>query len=112
MSNQNRVNAAALTSIDSAGFTGSYQVINSSGLPYPCFLVRLINDSDRDVTISYDGATDNDYLRSGETLQFPAQSNAGPSSWESIFSKGTKVYVKGSAGTGLVYLAAYYTPKV
>lgn len=111
MSNQNKIKAIELTSIDSASFTGSYQVINTDGLDEPCSLIRIINDSNRDITVSYDGTTDHDFVPTAETLQLPAQANAGPTSWSSMMPKGTRVYVKGSAGTGFVYLAGYYAPR-
>ena len=108
MAAKNRVNNITLTSIDSATFTGALQVINTNGLDESCFLIRIINNSDKDITISYDGLIDHDFVGTLSTLQLPAQSNAQPSSFISNISKGTKVYVKGAAGTGLVYLAGYY----
>ncbi len=104
----NRIRSQTLGSIDSSTFTGSYQAINSTGFSNPCFLIRIINDSTVDVTISYDGTTNNDYLRTGETIQLPLQSNAQPMNFLSLMPIGTVIYVKGSAGTGSVYLASYY----
>lgn len=112
MAFKNTVKAIALTSFDSASLTSSYLPINSAGLPQACILVRIINDSSVDVTISYDGTADNDYLRTTETLQLPLQSNSQPNNNESVLPKGTKVYVKGTAGTGSLYLAGYYQPTI
>ena len=110
MAFKDKISSIPLTSIDSATVSGTYQAINSSGLDNPCFLIRIINDSSQDVTISYDGTTDNDYLRTTETLSLPFQTNARPSNFVANIPKGTKVYVKGTAGTGAIYLAGYYSP--
>lgn len=111
MAVKNKILAIPLTSIDSSTFTGAYQVINTNGLPNACFLIRIINDSSVDITISYDGTTDNDYIRTNETLQLPLQSNAQPNNFIALIAAGTKIYVKSSAGTGLVYISGYYQPQ-
>lgn len=104
MSVNNSVKAITLQSFDSAGLAASFKAINSSGLTEACFMIRIINDCDEDVTISFDGTTSNDYLRTGETLDLAPQ----PYGKFAYFKQGTVVYVKGSAGTGLIYLSGYY----
>lgn len=111
MSVKNAVNALEMTSIDSASMTGSYQAINASGLEKACFYLKIINDSNQDVSVSYDGSTDNDYVLSGTREPLPAQNYAQPNNWVSLFAKGTVVYVKGTAGTGNVYLVGYYVER-
>lgn len=101
----------ALSSIDSATFTGAYQVITATGLPKGISLLRIINNSDRLITISYDGTTDHDVIQTLQTLQLPLQVNALPSSYVACIRAGTKIYVKAAAGTGLVYVCGYYTPQ-
>lgn len=109
MAVKNTINAAELFFIASSVIDdGEYQSINSAGLPAACFLVRVINNSSEDVTVSYNGLTDNDFIPKGETLQLPLQSNSQPNNYVALMAKGTVVYVKGTAGTGDVYLAAYY----
>ena len=105
---KNTVKAIAMTSIDSATFTGDYQVISAAGLPKSCQIVRISNVSNRNITISYDGVADNDYLVAGAVLQLPFQSNSQSPNYCAKLAVGTKVYVKGTAGTGLVYLSGYY----
>lgn len=109
MAVRNSVSAITLTSIDSATFTGAYQLINTNGLAQACFLLRLVNNSDRIVTISYNGTTDNDIIPIGAHFELNPQSNAQPNNFTCLFAKGQKVYAKGAAGgTGLIYLAGYY----
>ncbi len=97
-----------LTSIDSSTFTGSYQVVNSSGLAYACSILRLVNNSTKDVTVSYNGTTDHDFVKAGGELLLNLQTNNQPQGGMCLITKGTKIYVKGAAGTGSVYLSGYY----
>jgi hypothetical protein len=110
MALKNSVQAIPLSSIASSTVSGSYQAINSGGLPNPCFLIRITNGSNMAVTISYDGSTDQEYLAAGAILQLSLQANSQPSNFVTNMSKGTIVYVKGTAGTGSVYLSGYYQP--
>lgn len=105
----NAILPITMTSFNTAGLNGSFQVVNSGGTTEACVLIRIVNDSDQDVTVSFDGAVDHDYVRAGETLQLPIQSNAAPGSNTAKLRQGTQVWVKGAgAGTGLIYLAGYY----
>jgi hypothetical protein len=108
MSVKNSVSAIPLKSIDSATFTGSYQLIYSGGTPNACFLLSIINNSNKDITVSYDGATDHDFVPTLKARDLPVQTNSQPNNKTALFAAGTKVWVKGVAGTGLVYLAGYY----
>lgn len=108
MSNMNYVKAAAITSISSASITSSLQAINTSGFPGPAIMIRLINASNKDVAVSFDGSHAHDYLQAGAVLQLIPQTNSIPNNWVALFKKGTNVYVSGDAGTGYLYLAVYY----
>jgi len=108
---KNYVAAIPMTSIDAATFTGNYQAINAAGLPEACMLVRLINDSNRDVTISYDGVNPHDYVPSTERLELNLQANSQPNGYVALLKQGTVLYVAAAAGTGFVYLAGYYNPR-
>lgn len=113
MALKNTVNAIELFGISSVVMdSNAYQPISNVGLPFPCFLVRIINNSDEDVTVSYDGVTDHDFVAQKTTLQLPLQANSQPSSYVALMGKGTMIYVKGTSGDGDVYLAAYYQQSV
>jgi len=107
---KNTVKAVPLDDIDSATLTGVYAIINSGGLPYNCFLLRIMNASSQDVTISYDGAINHEVVLADSTLQIPAQSNSQPNNWVANFPKGMVVWAKGTAGVGSIYVSAYYQP--
>ena len=106
---QNTVKALELSTLNATALTTSYQAINGTGFLYPVFYMRIVNDSNQDITISYDGTTDHEYVPSGDTFNFPSQSNAQPNSGVSLWSARTVVYVKaGAAGTGTIALSGYY----
>jgi hypothetical protein len=105
---QDTVKAFALSSIASSAISGTYAAINSSGFPHAPFFVRIVNNSNMQITISYDGVNDNDVVRSGADFDLPSQTNSQPNARKALFSKGTIVYVKGTSGTGNVYLTGYY----
>ena len=108
MALKNFVKAAELSLLGAAALEGDeFKPVNGT-LPAGCFFVRFINDSDSDVTISYDGETDHDYLRAGETLEIYTQNNALPSGNVALFKTGTVPYLKGDPGTGTIYFSAYY----
>ncbi len=116
MAVKNQVKAILMTSIDATTFTGAYLPINPLGLPNPCFLIRIINNSNMPITISYDqtipsdAKSDADFLPANEELQLNFQTNSQPSNWWANLQQGTIVYVKGAVGTGKVYLVGYYQP--
>lgn len=104
MSVKNSMTYIPMTSIDSATFTGAYQVINTNGTTLPCFIYKIVNNSTVDVTVSVNGTTDHDYVPTKTAQVYDLQANKRPQNDMCLLAKGTKVYVKGSAGTGLVYL--------
>lgn len=111
MAVKNIVNALPLSSIDSATFTGAYQLVSgAAGITNAAFLLRLVNNSNKDVTVSYDGSHDNDFVPAGKELNVGAQQNNQPNNHIANFPQGQKVWVKGAAGAGLVYLTGYFQP--
>jgi hypothetical protein len=107
----NIVKPIPLTSIDSAtGVSGTYAAINPNGLPNGCIMIRITNNSTKDVTVSFDGTNDHEYIPTLTSVLLQFQTNAQPNASTALLPLGTKVYVKGTAGTGLIYLAGWYQP--
>jgi hypothetical protein len=105
----NNVKAVPLTSFNSAGFTGGYDVINAAGLPNSCFQISITNDSNVDIIVSLDGVTNSDFIRTGSTLELPVQASARGPGYVANFRKGTKIYALSAVpGIGFIYLAGYY----
>lgn len=89
-------------------FTQIGFVTYPNGYPNAPFLIRIINDSNNDVDISYDGVTNHDYLIAQQTLELTSQTNSPYNTNAALFPVGFKVYLAGAAGAGTIYLAAYY----
>ena len=103
----NYVRAIPITYINSADLAGDFAVVNA-GLPEACFLLRIINDSNIDVDVSYDGAVMHDYVTAGSHLDINAQANATPDGYVALFRKGLPVYVRAQGGAGYIYVVGYY----
>ena len=95
-----------LRSRDSATFTGSYQTLGTP-LSNPAYILKLVNNSTVLVTISIDGTTDID-IAPANSFWLYDESKVGERGTFPAIPKGTQVYVKGSAGTGSVYLVSQY----
>lgn len=103
----NRVKAVPLAVKDSSTLTGNFDLLKD-GLEEACFLVRIINNCDKDITISYDGANDNDFAVA-KTVSRVTEIQLDFQLDNRRLAKGTKIYVKGAVGTGNIYLVGYYT---
>lgn len=97
----------ALRSRTSASLTGSYQTLGAV-MAHPIRIFKLTSTSTTDVTVSYDGGTtDHEYLPAGSFLLVDVTSDRV---WDCEFAlaEGVQVSIKGTAGTGSIYLSTYY----
>ena len=109
MAAKSSISAITLTSIAGTALTTSYKPVNSTGLSRSCSIIRLSNNTSKDLTVSYDGITDHEFVKAGTILQISLQSNKEVSSGVCQLKKGTVIYVKSdAAGTGIAYLSGYY----
>ncbi len=102
----NRVAWETLRSIDSATFTGSYQALGTP-LVYPSYICKLVNNSTSLVTISIDGTNDIDVAPASSFWLYD-EGKGSPNAQVPALPARTQFYVKGSAGTGSVYLVSQY----
>lgn len=100
-----------MATYDTSGLAGTYAVMNTGGFSDDIKILKIVSESDVGVTISYDGSTDNDYLKAGQSMIVDLQTNHA---CNSAYGSGTKggrkgqlVYGKGSAGTGNLYIIGY-----
>ena len=96
---------------DTSGLTGTLATMNSTGLPEACLILKFYNASDVGITISLDGATDQDFIPAGGTFILDLQTNSdgfgsGRGHWSA--RKGQIFYGSGSAGTGNLYIIGYH----
>ena len=94
----NRLRWETLRSINSATLTGGYDALGTP-LANPAYIVKMVNNADVTVTVSIDGLVDIDVCPAGSFWLYD-EFNDLPA--------GTQFYVKGTAGTGLIYLAVQY----
>lgn len=106
---KDKIQPIGLTSRASSTLTAGYQSINPNGLPQACEIIYLTSSSSTEVTVSFDGVNDHEILvATAGRIPLFAQNNAQPKAEKSLWPKGTVVYVKGTAGTGNIYLSGYY----
>lgn len=104
---QSKLAFEALRSRASSTLTGSYQTLGVV-MAHPIRIFKLTSTSTTDVTVSYDGGTtDHEYLPAGSFLLVDVTSDRA---WDCEFAlaKGVQVSIKGTAGTGTIYLSTYY----
>ena len=106
MSYTQRIAWETLRSIDSATFTGSYQNLGTP-LQHPSYICKLVNNSTVLVTISIDGINDMDVAPASSFWLYD-EGKAGLNAAMPALPQGTQIMVKGSAGTGSVYLVSQY----
>ena len=110
MSVKNTIKAINASSVAAATFTGAFQLLTPAfGLPHPCSWLRIINNSSKDLFVSYDGINIHDFIDAGGEWMLMTQINAQPGSGIALMPKGQLIYILADApGTGDVYLTGYY----
>jgi len=95
-----------LRSIDSATLTGIYVTLGTP-LANPSYICKLVNNSTSLVTISIDGVNDIDVAPANSFWLYDESKGSTLAASPSL-PEGTQIYVKGSAGTGRIYLVSQY----
>ena len=110
MATKYSVQPIPLQEFDISLLTKSFQALNKEGLERPCYIIRLINDSNRCVMVSYDGRTVHDVVRAEREVEIRGSSQLDLHHMGVGFMPPeTILYVKGSpGGSGTLYLAGYY----
>ena len=104
---ESRLTFEALRSLPGAGFTGSYQALGTP-LANSIRLFKITNNTASDLTVSYDGVTNHEFVPAMTFVLIDITANKV---WDCQFclAAGTQVYVKGAVAlTGNVYLSTYY----
>lgn len=98
-----------LRSYDSSAGDSSFQSVGSS-LSNPARLVKFKNDSNVDITISYDGVDDHDIILAGD--REVEDLTANKTILEGLMRpKGTQIYAKSAAGSGSLYITVIYADR-
>lgn len=107
MSYTQRIAYETLRSIDSATFTGAYQALGTPTL-HPGTIIKFANNSNVLVTISIDGVNNHDILPANSLFVYDYTTNRPSSEPVAARDQNTQYFVKGAAGTGLVYLVVQH----
>jgi hypothetical protein len=70
-------------------------------------MIKLTNNSNQLVTVSWDGTADHEILPPGSFILIDVSANKEVTGICEI-AVGIQFYVKGTAGTGSVYLSSYF----
>lgn len=112
MAEENFLQPIPREEFNSASLTGSYQVVNTSGFPASLKILKIWNDANVPMNISFNGSTAHDFApaKSGFVLDAQAnhQTEGQSSAGTKYLRKGTKLYVSGTAGSGNLYVMGYY----
>ena len=87
-----------MKSINSTTIIATYKPVGS--LDEACRMIRITNASDKNITVSFDGYIDNDYILAGTSLEVMLP--------EALWRRLTTVYAKGTAGTGSIFVSGYW----
>ena len=96
-----------LRSLASSSISSSYAAVGTA-FTYPARIVKIVNNSNKDVTVSVDGSSDYDFVPAGGFTLYDCGTNRGNASPEMAIAEGTQIFVKGSSGTGNVYVVVLY----
>lgn len=97
----------SLRSLASSSVTSSYQAVGTA-LTFPARIVKIVNNSTKDVTVSTDGTNDHDFVPAGGFTLYDCGTNRGNPSPSMSIRQGTQISIKGTAGTGTVYVVVLY----
>lgn len=93
---------------DTAILDAAYLIANSFEVEGSISILHIFNDSNTSVIISYDGVNDHDVIPLLTGVTYNLQSNASPQNFEYKIKKGSRVYVRGTAGVGNIYFSGWY----
>jgi hypothetical protein len=90
----------------SGAFTGSYQNVGTP-LQFPSYICKLVNNSTVLVTVSIDGINDIDVAPANSFWLYD-EGKSGLNASSPALPAGTQIMIKGTGGTGTVYLVSQY----
>jgi hypothetical protein len=96
-----------LQSIDGSTISVTYSPLGGP-LPEEARILKIVNVSNQDVTVSWDGVHDHDYIPSDSFTIYDFTTNKSRDTQISVAQKGTQLYVKGPTSTGFIFLVTFF----
>lgn len=97
----------SLRSLGFGSISGTYAPVGGS-FTHQIRLVKFVNDTNADLTVSLDGTTDNDLVPAGGFALYDFTTNRVSTEGTFVFQPGTQVFVKGSPSSGTFYVTAVF----
>lgn len=110
MTNAIRVQYEPIREVDNGDIAGIYTAIGTPFL-HAIRMVRIVNTTNADVFISYDGSTDHDIVPQGGFVLYDYGTNKAENAGILEQAKGTQPWVRlvsGAASSGSLFLIAIY----
>lgn len=101
------VRVDGLRSLAAGSISGTYATVGTA-FTHPMRLLKLINNTNGDLTISFDGVNDNDFVPAGGFTLYDLTTNKVQPDTTFVFQNGTQVFVKGTPATGTFYVVAIF----
>ena len=96
----------ARRTVTGASLSSSYETIGGP-LAFPASILRIVNTTTNSITVSIDGVTDHDLVQGASDVIYNlSELKAGYQN--TCLVSGTQFYVKGTSGTGNVYIIVWY----
>lgn len=96
----------SLRSLAFGSISGTYAALGTP-TSHLMRIFKIVNNTNGDMTISFDGTTDNDFVPANSFVLYDFNANADENN-EFYLSLNTQVYVKGTATSGSVYAVTLY----
>lgn len=93
---------------NSSDINSVFKPMDEFGLGERCYFLRIVNDSDKAIEISFDGFEMNEYIPAGKQIEIPGAIYSNPQVRQAVWPKATKIYIRGQKGTGLITVSGYY----
>jgi len=97
MSNQigkDSIKHMEIWTFDHASLNGGFKIIDVDGFEGPLSSLRVTNDVDVNVMISFDGIYDHDFIQLHDRIEIMPPICSRSSNKKCLFRKGTKVYAR------------------
>ena len=104
---QNTLKAFELVPVDVSALTAAYSAMTYA-YGHPIVRLHIYNNSDVDVSLSYDGSTTHDIIVSKTEFTIVPPLSSIPNNKVAVFGQYTILYGAAKSGTGNLYIAAYY----
>ena len=99
-----------LDHFDVSTITTDFQLVSDVGLSAPCSFLKIVNDSNVSIIISFNGINEHDYVILGKDTDIPCQTNSRGKNNKALLPKGIKIWVKGvdpKLPIGMIYFLGF-----